>query len=94
MGQSTNHFVLNGTGAVLSQFTGDNLAINQIFGLTESFAHDYFCPLCYCSREESQNYFKEKDFHCRTPKSYKLDIEALHAYMSPRHYSVCLRSGS
>lgn len=63
--------------AVLSQFTGDNLAINQIFGLTESFAHDYFCPLCYCSREESQNYFKEKDFHCRTPESYKLDIEAL-----------------
>lgn len=26
--------------AVLSQFTGDNLAINQRFGLTESFAHD------------------------------------------------------
>jgi hypothetical protein len=63
--------------AVLSQFTGDNLALNQIFGLTESFAHDYFCPLCYCTREESQKYFKEKHFRCRTPESYKLDVETL-----------------
>jgi hypothetical protein len=37
---------------VLSQFTGDNSALNQLFGRTESFRNDFFCPLCYCTREE------------------------------------------
>jgi|688.fasta_scaffold57803_2 hypothetical protein len=31
---------------VLSKFTGDNLALNQVFGMTESFSHDFFCPIC------------------------------------------------
>jgi hypothetical protein len=72
------------------------LAINQIFGLTESFAHDYFCPLCYCTREESQNYFKEKDFRCRTPESYKQDIEALLSDINRLHVrgvkKFCIRN--
>lgn len=63
--------------AVVSQFTGDNLALNQIFGLTESFSHDYFCPICYCTREESQNNFLEKDFQLRTRTPYEFDLEQL-----------------
>jgi len=63
--------------AVISQFTGDNLAINQIFGMTESFSHYYFCAMCYCIREESQENFLETDFQLRTQKSYEFDLEPL-----------------
>lgn len=38
----------------LGQFTADNLAINQNFGLIESFNSDYCCALCYSSKEERQ----------------------------------------
>ena len=62
---------------VLSPFTGDNLALNQVFGMTESFGHDFFCPLCYCSREESQTKFTEREFVCRNKALYDWDIANL-----------------
>ncbi len=38
----------------LGQFTADNFAVNQTFGLIESFSHDYYCALCYAKKEEAQ----------------------------------------
>lgn len=38
----------------LGQFTADNLAVNQTFGLIESFSHDFYCALCYTKKEEAQ----------------------------------------
>lgn len=40
--------------ASLTQFTGDNLALHQIFGLVESFNSDYFCVCCYGRKEDFQ----------------------------------------
>jgi hypothetical protein len=36
------------------QFTADNLAVHETFGLIESFSRDFCCALCYCTREEMQ----------------------------------------
>lgn len=63
--------------AILSQFTGDNLSMNQIYGLTESFTHDFFCPIYYCTRSDAQNVFREENFCLRTPESYSRDVEEL-----------------
>lgn len=73
--------------ALLTQFTGDNLSMNQIFGLTESFAHDFFCSLCYCTRDEAQNLFDEKSFCLRTPELYLIDIEEL-KFLRPNQSNV------
>ncbi len=51
--------------------------MNQIFGLTESFSHDFFCSLCNCTRDEAQNLFDEKSFRLRTPELYLIDMEEL-----------------
>lgn len=43
----------------ISQFTGDCLATNEIFGLVEDFSHDYYCPHCYCTRDSISHTFNE-----------------------------------
>ena len=63
--------------AVLSQFTGDNLGMNQAFGLVTSFKADYCCTMCYATRDEMQvNYF-ERDFKLRTIEEYNIDLQHL-----------------
>ena len=57
----------------LSQFTGDNLAINQTFGFTESFSGDYCCIFCFATRHEMQVYSQERDFQMRTIETYEND---------------------
>ena len=37
---------------VLARVTGDNLALNQILGFTESFNSDYCCIWCYATHAE------------------------------------------
>lgn len=36
--------------------------MNQICGLVESFSGDYFCILCYATREEMHRHHKEDLF--------------------------------
>ena len=60
------------------QFTADNLAVHEIFGLIESFSHDYCCALCYCTREEMQIAKKMSFFTLRTRESHALDLAGLH----------------
>ena len=59
------------------QFTADNLGLNQVFGLVQSFNCDYCCALCYATREEMQLYFEEKYFELRTPEKYEQDLRNL-----------------
>lgn len=69
----------------LAQFTADNLAINQTFGLIESFAHDFCCALCYCTKNEMQSGFHEKCFRARTAALHSLDIAELNANPNLNH---------
>jgi hypothetical protein len=46
--------------AVLSQFTGDNLAINQIFGLTKSFATIIFVRCAIVLEKKARIISKKK----------------------------------
>ncbi len=78
----------------LGQFTADNLGMNQIFGLVESFSGDYSCILCYATREDMQTYEKEEEFKLRCPREYEIDISMLENLPSGRtHFrgvkSIC-----
>lgn len=59
------------------QFTADNLAVHETFGLIESFSHDFSCALCYCTREEMQLGTRECFFNLRTRESHALDLAGL-----------------
>jgi hypothetical protein len=61
----------------LGQFITDNLGINQICGLVESLSGDYFCTLCYATREEMQRHHKEDKFILRCPIQYECDLSRL-----------------
>lgn len=66
----------------ISLFTGDNLAINQTFGFTESFSGDYCCIFCYATRHEMQVYSQERDFQMRTIGNYENDLNELEVSQS------------
>ncbi len=61
----------------VSQFTGDNLGLNQIFGFIESFSADFCCIICYATREDMRTYNKESDFKLRTRVEYESDLSKL-----------------
>jgi len=61
----------------LCQVTCDNLALNAVLGFIESFSGDYFCTMCYATREDSQTKFREECFHLRTPFEYSEDVTLL-----------------
>ena len=63
--------------ATISNFCGDALGMNQIFGMVESFSCDYCCVICYATREQMGKYFFESDFELRTQRSFELDLEEL-----------------
>ena len=46
----------------ISQFCGDCLAINEIFGLVCDFSHDYHCSMCYCTKDFLNSFFREDNF--------------------------------
>lgn len=58
----------------LSQFSGDCLAINEIFGLVCDFSHDYHCSMCYCSKISMSSFFTEDKFELRSRNSHALDV--------------------
>lgn len=62
---------------MLANFVGDNLGVNQIFGLIESFRGDYCCAICYATREEMQTKFKESEFYMRNREDYESDTARL-----------------
>ena len=64
--------------AILSQLTADNLALNHMLGLLESFSHDFCCALCYATKAQMQTWFKESMFVLRDPDQYQEDLRQLH----------------
>ena len=75
--------------AILSQFTADNLALNQMFGLVESFSYDLFCQICYTTREDMQNYRREENFILRTPLEYLVDVRNLAEFFEKLCWYIC-----
>lgn len=63
--------------ATLVQFTGDNLAMNQILGFIESFAGDYCCILCLCKKSEMQLFTRENQCSLRSEEEYECDLQTL-----------------
>lgn len=63
--------------ATISQFSADSLALNQVFGLIESFSGDYCCAICYATKLQMSTLFFESDFVLRTKRSFELDLEEL-----------------
>jgi hypothetical protein len=61
----------------LAHFTGDNLAVNQMFGFVGGFSGDYCCAICYATRNDMQTFTRERDFKLRNRQDYTKDIEAL-----------------
>ena len=61
----------------ISQFTGDCLATNEIFGLVEDFSHDYYFPHCNCTRDSISKKFNENDFIFRGKIEHAKDLENL-----------------
>lgn len=49
---------------------GDNLGMNSIMGLTESFSSNYCCRFCISSKEEMQNMTVENENSRRTRENY------------------------
>jgi len=60
--------------AGLCQVAGDNLALNSMMGFIESFSGDYFCTLCYATRDNVQTCFVEEKFEMRTKCAYDHDV--------------------
>ena len=55
----------------ISQFAGDCLALNEIFGFICSFSHGYHCSMCY--NQTMTESFLKKDFQLRTERSHADD---------------------
>lgn len=59
---------------ILAQVTGDNLALNELFGFTTAFNGDYCCLFCYCTREDMQRVVFEHECQSRSIEDYKQDL--------------------
>ena len=58
----------------LLQVASDNLALNSMLGFIESFSGDYFCTLCYATRDSIQVGFVEECFQTRSRCEYDKDV--------------------
>jgi len=58
----------------LCQVAGDNLALNSLMGYVESFSGDYYCTLCYATRDSVQTGFVEEKSEMRTKREYNDDV--------------------
>ena len=73
-------YILAGRGrkrifGIVAHFTADNLAINQNFGLVESFSCDFCCAICYADRQQIQKCTREKHFKLRNRQDYDKDCK-------------------
>lgn len=61
----------------LSVFSGDCLAVNEIFGLVCDFSHDYHCSICYATKKELSTNFVESSFELRSKQQHAIDLDNL-----------------
>lgn len=62
---------------VLINCVFDNLGANQFYGFTESFAHDFFCRICKCTKIESETMTQEDKRKIRQKADYLAEIEKI-----------------
>ncbi|XP_065678248.1 uncharacterized protein LOC136071637 [Hydra vulgaris] len=58
-------------------WSGDNLALHQIFGFSSNFIANKSCHYCYTTKEQMQHTFYEEDLDFRTKERYIADCQAL-----------------
>lgn len=58
----------------LALITGDNLGLNSIFELVESFVANFFCRFCKLPKEERNYAYREVESALRTVSSYQKDL--------------------
>lgn len=63
--------------ASLCQVASDNLALTSLFGFIESFSADYFCTMCYGTKDEIQDKFYDNMFQLSTRKIYRIFLMRL-----------------
>ncbi|XP_065680520.1 uncharacterized protein LOC124817228 [Hydra vulgaris] len=63
-------------GAVV-MWSGDNLALHQIFGFSSNFIANKSCHYCYTTKEQMQHTFYEEDLVLRTKEHHIADCQAL-----------------
>ncbi|XP_025835683.1 uncharacterized protein LOC112906156 [Agrilus planipennis] len=56
---------------------GDNLGVNAIMGLTESFSATNFCRFCYATKHLTQTQLREDESLIRTREKYTSDVKTL-----------------
>jgi hypothetical protein len=62
----------------ISQFCGDSLATNEIFGLVENFSTtDNCCSICYGTIQERSAHFLESSFLLRNKEFHQNDLDML-----------------
>lgn len=54
---------------------GDNLGLNSIFGMVESFKANHCCRICKVRSEESAKFTVEDESKLRTRENYEEDVE-------------------
>ena len=54
---------------------GDNLGMNCLFGLCESFVSEYYCRFCLASKYDAYKLSEENPKLMRTLENYKKDVE-------------------
>lgn len=54
--------------------TGDNLGLNQMFGLVENFNATFFCRFCKTQRKEIDSIFNESQCELRNKENYEKDL--------------------
>ncbi|XP_065673880.1 uncharacterized protein LOC136090831 [Hydra vulgaris] len=63
-------------GAVV-MWSGDNLALHQIFGFSSNFNANKSCHYCYTTKEQMQHTFYEEDLDLKTKEHHIADCQAL-----------------
>ncbi|XP_055297019.1 uncharacterized protein LOC129565809 [Sitodiplosis mosellana] len=59
----------------LAQFVFDNLGGNELFGFVASFNANYFCRICFCTKEEHRELVREDLQLLRTIEHYDKCVE-------------------
>ncbi|KAJ8674307.1 hypothetical protein QAD02_005569 [Eretmocerus hayati] len=73
---------------VLAVVIGDNLGLNSLFGMVESFMAHFFCRLCKVIKLNTQTDSKERKESLRAPEDYENDLEEGYTQSGLKEYCI------